>query len=374
MRRMLIALAVAAVLLVPLSARAVAAPIASLTAESPLSGGEGWLVWSVHKGSGWVLEGFHGGRLSTLRVPPRREPFDVSVGTDAHGAPVLTFTRCRVTPLPEDAGLYVKGTGTLVQPNTGAGCRVRLFELDNGRESTPAIPHPGGTSDTSPAMWRGTVAFARKAPGHGRTSQVMLWSPRRPRALVTLPHGAVPEGCPPQKGCGERPVGGEVQALSLDAHIVAFVWKPLGPEIGDGAWEDRVDSLAHRTGRLAGSPILTESCTGAGEEDLVEEEWPLPPLSSGTAALFGELERGGCYTVFGSALLRYDNGRRSVGHSSEPIVELARDGAVSYGLLAQKPHVEQEPGCSAALPCALEVVHTPALEPSHYQPTHPFDF
>lgn len=373
-RLVLGAAAVCCALLAPATARASSTPIATVSAENPISAGHGWLVWSARSSNGWSLEGFHEGRVVSLPVAPRPRPFDAQVGTDAAGAPVVTYSRCRVTPKMEDAGLYVQGTGTLAMPNTGAGCRLRMLELDSGRESSPRVPEPRGVSDTTPAMWRGTLVFARKAAGHGRVSQIMLSSPRRRSQLVELPHGAVPEGCPHRQGCREFPPGGEVQALSIDAQIVAFVWKPEGPGVGvDGAWEERVDTLANRRGVLVGSPIGTESCTG-GEATLVEEEWPAPPILSGSAALFPELERGGCYTTFTAALIQYREGRLRVGTAPIPIVELARDGAITYGLVAQRPTSEQDPGCSAALPCTLEAVTPPPLRPSRYKPTHPFDY
>jgi hypothetical protein len=372
-RRVLGAAAVCCALLAPAAARAESAAIATLSAESPISAGHGWLVWSVRSGKGWSLEGFHEGRLATLPVATRPQPFDAQVGTDAAGAPVVTYSRCRVTPAMEDAGLDVKGTGILAEPNTGAGCRLRVLELDSGRESAAPIPEPGGVSDTTPAMWRGTLVFARKAPGHGRVSQVVLSLPAHRSRLVTLPHGAVPEGCPHREGCKEFPAGGEVQALSIDAQIVAFVWKPKGPGVGiDGAWEERVDSLANHRGALAGTPIGSESCTGTPPNP-VEEEWPSPPTLSGAAALFPELERGGCYTTFTSALLQYRDGRRRLGTAAVPIVELAQDGATTYGLVAQRPTSEQDPGCSAALPCTLETITPPPLRPTSYRPLHPFD-
>lgn len=371
---MLGAAVVCCALMAPAADRANSTVISTLSAESPISAGQGWLVWSVRSGTGWSLESFHEGRLATLPVATRPQPFDAQVGTNAAGAPVVTYSRCRVTPAMEDAGLYVKGTGTLTVPNTGAGCRLRVLELDSGREGSPPVPEPRGVSDTTPAMWRGTLVFARKAAGHGRVSQIMLSLPDHRSRSVTLPHGAVPEGCPHGQGCREFPPGGEVQALSIDAQIVAFVWKPQGPGVGiDGAWEERVDSLASRRGALAGSPIGTESCTD-GEQDLVEEEWPAPPILSGSAALFPELERGGCYTTFTAALLQYREGNRRLARASVPIVELARDGAITYGLVARRPTSEQDPGCSVALPCTLESITPPPLRPSHYKPVHPFDY
>jgi hypothetical protein len=347
--------------------------VATLSAETPISAGHGWLILSVRGATGWSLQSFHDGRVATLPVSTRPQPFDAQVGTDPAGAPVVTYSRCRVTPQMQDAGLYVTGSGTLAVPNTGAGCRLRVLELDSGRESSPGVPEPRGVSDTTPAMWRGMLVFARKAPGHGRVSQVMLSLPGHRSRLVTLPHGAVPGGCPHRQGCRNFPPGGEVQALSIDAQIVAFVWQPEGPGIGiEGAWEERVDSLASRRGALAGTPILTESCT-IGGQNLVEEEWPATPILSGTAALFPELERGGCYTTFTAALFQYREGDRRVGRVSVPIVELARTDAITYGLVAQRPTTEQDPGCSATLPCTLETITPPPLQPSPYKPTHPFN-
>ena len=373
-RRALGAAAVCCALFAPAAARANSTLVATLPAESPVSAGQGWLIWSVRGVTGWSLEGFHDGLLTTLPVATRPQPFDAQVGTNAAGVPVVTYSRCRVTPAMEDAGLYVKGTGTLAIPNTGSGCRLRVLDLDSGREGSLPVPEPRGVSDTTPAMWRGTLVFARKAAGHGRVSQIMLSLPGHRSHLASLPHGAVPDGCPHREGCQEFPPGGEAQALSIDAQIVAFIWKPEGPGVGiDGAWEERVDSLASRRGALAGSPILTESCTD-GEKNPVEEEWPAPPILSGSAALFPELERGGCYTTFTATLLQYREGNRRLGTASVPIVELARDGQTMYGLVAQRPTAEQDPGCSEALPCTLETITPPPLRPSDYKPSHPFDY
>jgi hypothetical protein len=107
----------------------------------------------------------------------------VSVGADAAGAPVATFSRCVETPADYEG-----------QPDTGAGsgCRIHMLDLANDRESRLPIPAPHGVSDITPSMWHGSVAFARKSPAHREIEQVMLWTPQHPRTLTTLPHGAVP--------------------------------------------------------------------------------------------------------------------------------------------------------------------------------------
>src|SRR5262249_32912760 len=75
-------------------AQAAAMPIAQVPAATPLSGGDGWIVWSVRAPGGWTLDGYHDGAVRPLPVAARPQPFDASVGTEATGAPVVVFSRC----------------------------------------------------------------------------------------------------------------------------------------------------------------------------------------------------------------------------------------------------------------------------------------
>jgi hypothetical protein len=72
--------------------------IAPVRAEVPISAGGGWLLWSVPVGTTWGLDAYHDGTIQALPVARRPQPFDVNVGTDAHGKPVATFSRCSKTP------------------------------------------------------------------------------------------------------------------------------------------------------------------------------------------------------------------------------------------------------------------------------------
>jgi len=254
--------------------------------------------------------------------------------------------------------------GMLLTPRSGAGCRIHVLELATGRESAVPIPHPRGTSDTTPSMWDGSVAFARKAPGHGEVWQVMLYSPHHPGRLSTLRHGAVPAHC--SSGCSGQTIRGEVQALGFDGQLVAFVWSLEAPGvIGELTWEQRVDRLSNGHSSLAGTPILTESCTGFTG---VEEEWPGPPFLRGGAAFFPSLERGDCYKKFGTAVARLSAGALTVGEIHQPVISMARDGAAVYALAVPVPTQEQEPTC----PCTLERISLPAFGAAHYKPTLPF--
>src|ERR1700685_4864921 len=67
---MLAGAAVCCGLLAPAAAGASSTPIATLSAETPISAGQGWLVWSARSASGWALEGFFEGRVGQLAVGP----------------------------------------------------------------------------------------------------------------------------------------------------------------------------------------------------------------------------------------------------------------------------------------------------------------
>jgi hypothetical protein len=356
----------------PAGASALPETIATLEAQAPISARDGWLVWSVPGAGGWTLEAWHDGVVRPLPVKPRPEPFDANVGTDASGMAVVTFSRCAVTPEMEPAGTSRGSGGVLTVPRTGRGCRVHVLNLQTGRESTPPIPHPAGTSDTTPSMWHGRVAFGRRAPGHGTVWQVMLWSPLHASQLSVLRHGGVPTVCPYTSGCAGQPVRGEVQALSLDAQIVAFVWSLTAPGmLGESTWEERVDHLSDRRSSLASVALGTESCTGPS---LVEEEWPGPPSVVANSALFSQLERGECYSRDGSGLLEDNRGSRLTASLSLAAVAFASDGKSLYALVASLPsRQEEDPGeCSTTAPCLLEQIAEPPLVISKYKPTHPY--
>lgn len=342
--------------------------VAPVSADVPISGGEGWLVWSVPVASGWGLEAYHDSTLSSLPVPLCPQPFDVSVGTDLHGTPVVTFSRCTRTPKMEVLGSEAIG-GSLLVPRSGAGCRLHVLELRNGHDSALPIPHQADTSDTSPSMWHGEVAFARKTPGRSNISQVMLWSPRHPRRLRALPQGTIPTKCGSKRSCILRPAYGEVQALDFNGRVVTFLWATDGPGVlGHGGWEVRVDDLADGHSSLAGSGIITEACTGGG----TEVERLEPPLAVDDGVLFSEYRRANCYKHYSSYLHSYQIGTKRPNSSPLPgiVLGLAKDGDAIYALAAPAPDIETETGasCSTTAPCTLEQIEEPALTPNRFGP------
>jgi hypothetical protein len=357
-------------------ASAAPAVIASVTAETPISAGDGWLVWSVPAPGGWALDAYHQGSLSQLPLGVRPQPFDASVGTNASGAPVVVFSRCTRTPEMTDTGASEVKGGTLLEPSTGAGCRIHMLVLGGTHESRLAIPDPAGASDTTPSMWHGEVAFARHAPGHGPVWQVMSWSQRSPRHVLTLRHGAIPVHCEEGRPC-KHPAHGEVQALSRDGQIVTFLWHLNGEGVaGEGAWEIRVDRLAGGASSLAASGIEHEACTSALAPGELEYVWPEPPVASGGTVLSTQLQGFDCFRGFAATLESYVPGaaHARIGTLAKPVLASAAEGSTLYGVAPGpgKPDGGDSPSCTPTDPCSLERIAEPTLKLQSYVPESPF--
>jgi hypothetical protein len=364
---------IAAALAVPQVAAAETGPaIASLEAETPISAGAGWLVWSTPVKDGWGLDAYHAGKVAALPVSPRPEPFDASVGTNARGAAVVTFSRCTETPRLEGAGEV--GGGSLMYASTGRGCRIMVLKLAGGRERRLPVPSAPRDSDTSPSMWHGELAFARKTPTHGDVWQIMSWSARDPSRLTTLRHGAIPLVC--EGGCSAAPAHGEVGALDRDGSIVTFMWRVEGPGvIGEGAWEIRVDQLANGRSSRADGGFGHEACTGPTAENEIEYLLPTSaPVASGQEVLFSQLETFGCFERFASRLDAYAAGATLARYARIPTaLALAKDGSTFYAELPQEPLVDAEdsPRCTPAAPCTLQRIAPPPLT-KREKPFRPF--
>jgi hypothetical protein len=308
-------------------------------------------------------------RLRALRLARRRgrggadrlasQPFDLDVGTDAHGRPVAAFSRCAVAPV------VLLGR---TEAWSGSGCRVRVVDLATGRERAGGVPRPPGTSDTTPSMWRGRIAFARRDVRHHRNvAQVLLWSPSS-RRVTALAHGAMPTDCSYAGGCTGMTVLGAVDGLDLGSRIAASRWMVQAPGIvGHVAWEVRADRLADRRSALLGSGFRGEVCTG-GTDGVV----PSVPSVSGSDVWFSQ-RSSRCYADTAS-LVRFDVGTRGAacGRLDGEILQSTRDGDALYALVAPPPQGEVDPTCAADAPCTVERLDTPPLVARAYHPTSPF--
>jgi hypothetical protein len=365
--------------------------VATLTRETPIAAGQGWLVWSVETtNTDFKLHALHDGRETVLPLAARPVPFDASVGSDAVGRPVVTFSKCG--SVAEMASVGTGEGGVLEEPATARDCRVRMLELEDGRESAVPVPHPRGTSDTAPAMWRGAVAFARMEPRHGLVSQVRSWTPRHPLSVRMLTHGIVPSKCPTRAACRHGFGWGEVQSLAFDGTIVAFTWARKATWRPNGAgWEGRIDVL--RTGRSTVARVATarderrglhravtgDVCMGPNPDEF---EWPGTTFLAGSSAYFSSLEDGYCFTRFGGRLFTGGGSRRSAATFAVPVLSWATDGSNTYALVAPQPRsplprspsegLNQEPdelpGCALDKPCTLTSVQPPVLTPAPLAP------
>jgi hypothetical protein len=353
--------------------------VATVDAATPLSAGGGWLVWSAPEGRQWTLMAYHAESVVHLPVSPRAQPFDASVGTDAADLPVVTFSRCRRTPRMSTVGEQGGSGGALLEPASGAGCRIHVLELSTGAEVEPPIPAPPGVSDTTPSIWHGQIAFARHSPTHGDVWQIESWSPSKRNRLKELPHGRIPS-CPEYPhGCTQK-AHGTVEALQRDGALVTFLWKLPWPQqgvFGEGAWEVRVDRSNGSRAALAAGGFGHEACTAPvnGPHEL-EYVWPLPPIAAGGNALFGELLAFSCFHDFASVLVAHSAqpGFASEGKLQTTALAMADDRGQLYGLVPARNAATggDSPGCSVAEPCAIEALATPGLQRDPRLPFVPF--
>jgi hypothetical protein len=329
------------------AAAAAAEPVAELPARVPFAAQGGWIAWSTPApGDGWQLTTAHDGVVAAAPLRPRARPWDVDLGTTATGRVVATFSRCARAPRVDGGG---------VRPESGRGCRVHVADLASGRESIPRIRRPRGASDTTPTMWRGRIAFARRDATRHRRQRILLWSPRT-RRTTRLPGGRVPSRCPYPTGCRGQARRGTVQGMDLGGRSLAFSWAVLDPAlIGVGyGWELRADRLVDRRGVLIGSGYVGGAC---------ESVLPSAPVVDGAHAWFAQRVID-CDAADVTAQ-RYDPRHpRSHGASGAlpaDVLALARDAG---GLVLLRG--------PTTCPCTLERTSPPALTANQRGPFEPF--
>src|SRR4051794_12631611 len=148
----------AAALIAPGAAPADVRDLGPVANDSALSAHGGWVVWSELQADGrWHLVGWHGGARVEPPVAPRGAPFDADVGSDAHGRPVVTYSRCAGDPGAAPPYRSVAGYASpngLPRQSLARGCGLRVLDLVSGGERLLRVHRPRGSSDTTPSMWR----------------------------------------------------------------------------------------------------------------------------------------------------------------------------------------------------------------------------
>jgi hypothetical protein len=171
-----------------------------------------------------------------------------------------------------------------------------------------------------------------------------------------------------------------VAALQRDGAIVTFLWVLPWPQqglVGEGAWEVRVDRADGSRTALAAGDFGHEACTAPvlGPHEL-EYVWPEQPIAAGATALFPELDAFSCFQGFASVLGTHGAtpGYASSGKLEVLTLAVARDEGQLYGLIPARNAATggDSPGCSAAEPCAIETLATPALRREPRLPFVPF--
>lgn len=239
------------------TAQAATTDLATLNNISALSAGSGYVSYSALQNDGrWHLVILQNGKPTTLKVAPRNVPFDADIGTDANGAPVITFSRCADPEvlLPGTKG-FAGANGLLVQTRR-VGCRLRVVQLPSGRESAITVPGTAGHSDTTPSMYAGNLAFGRTTRGAAITR--LLYRAKASRTLRELPPGASP------KPCRKKACLGDIQQLDIGRGRIAVLWhvwslKFILPE----AWTLNEVDVRKKTARTWASGWFSEDGGGS---------------------------------------------------------------------------------------------------------------
>jgi hypothetical protein len=257
----------------------------------------GYVVFSQLDATGkWRLKIWHAGSITTLPVGQRQLPFDAEAGPGPDGRPAVVYSKCEKDPSlsrspesEEKAPDWAKATG----------CRIYELSLAHGRPGLVKGIYSPNASDSTPAIWRGDIAFARRRSGSSFTN-IYIWH-HLDRHLFRL--GGGPSSCPAGTGPSfgvefcNKPVSGLstwVNGISLGPNAVAFEWILSIPETRFGFLaepEIRVDPLMAGRQSASGqvvSFVLVKGTCGGGEG--------LSPSVVGNTVLyavtFGDCQRG----------------------------------------------------------------------------------
>jgi hypothetical protein len=233
------------VLTVALVTAAAAAPdvgasgvvVAQVPGATGLTAYAGHVVWSQpDPATGrWRLMQWHDGRVTRLAVGSRRVSFDADAGPDARGHPVVVYSRCRHEPP------YVYYTAP--DWSLASGCDLYETSLVHGTTQRIRAVSTRAASETTPSIWRGSIAFARRGP-RSPFARLLLYD-RVHHRISVLAGGT-------EHADARRPSSrsGAPSALDLGPRAVAFNWLLDDPLAGgnDGR-EWQLWIVSRRSGR-----------------------------------------------------------------------------------------------------------------------------
>ena len=320
-------------------AGAASPPIATVGAPATLSAYGGTIAWSAYDDATrrYTLMARDASGVRALGVPTRASAFDVDLGPGASGTPVAVYSRCATDP-------------SFAEPLGYAGCRLYRYDLPNGPERAIPIHRRAGFSDTTPAIWRGRVAWVRRADaGAGADRpQVLLGAVDGTGTPHTLPliterrcwrnyDPSPPLICGPTsrrsvRGLDLSPAGVAISQEYLCPHA-------KGADPGGCGGGFREDELTLRT---AGGNLHRLADTVAG---LGGQIWTGPAFS-GNGLFFARAclgDPGGCNRG-GNRIVRYDLHTHRFTRAPGPVrlYGLGIDAGRFYELLEPQP----DRGCS----------------------------
>jgi hypothetical protein len=133
--------ALAVLALIPAAPAAADQAIAEIGRESPVAAYGGWEAWSAFdeaSGSYALTLRDPQGTVKAAPLAPSDEPWDVSLGPDAHGDVVAVYRSCG----PD-------------------GCDLRRLYVATGRDQALRSVSSPSYDEATPAIWRSTVVFTR---------------------------------------------------------------------------------------------------------------------------------------------------------------------------------------------------------------------
>jgi hypothetical protein len=207
---------------------------------------DGYVVFSQYEQTAgdWRLMVWHEGSVQPLAAAARDMPFDADAGPTASGAPVVVYSRCAQDPPASPSELAASQYVREPDWASAHGCRIYELALPHGSPRLVTGIHAQGASDSTPAIWRGEIAFARVAAG-SHVARVYLWQPSR-RLLVRLGAGRPP--CSSNNSSCESSKRGApsawVDGMSLDGSLLTYEWSTSTATFGEGPFPElRADPL-----------------------------------------------------------------------------------------------------------------------------------
>jgi hypothetical protein len=322
-------------------------------AAQRLTAYDGYVVFSQYEPNArdWHLMVWHGGSIKALAVPVRRMPFDAGAGPDANGRPAVVYSRCAQDPPPPAPFELVKSEDP-GQPDwaRARGCRIYELSLPNGSPAPVSVIRAPGASDSTPAIWKGDIAFGRLAAG-SHVARIYLWRHSENR-LVRLGGGPGPSCMPCESNAGGR-LSAWVAGMSLGGGALGYEWfaEVAGPLFGlEGAQpEIRIDPLRESRQSAAGRVVETSFVSGT-----CGAVFGSSPNAVGNSVLYGRRDDGECSRegprIF-SSFVSYTpktNTWRTAHAGRGLIAAIARDHATTYWI-SDVP--TQEPALGGVLPC-----------------------